>query len=306
MEYCCKKKHAYLIIAHTNYEQLVKLLMCIDDIRNDIYLHIDSKFVLTDKQIARMQSSVSRSKMFFLKRRSIAWGAYSLIMCEIDLINEMIKNKNEYSYVHLISGCDLPIMNQNLIHSFFEKYNGVEFVEFADDEWINNTLCRLRYYYPLQEILGRSDTVKVAKLLLEHLQRFIVKIQQLFSVNRIKNEERTILGGSQWFSITYECAEYISCHFHEYKRMFKYTKCGDEYLIQTIIGNSDFYNNRSDVITGLGNLRYINWAYNTHPGILTEEDLQSIIQSKSIFARKIDENVDSKIVESIVKRVKVF
>ena len=36
-------KHAYLIIAHNNFYILEKLILLIDDIRNDIYLHIDSK-----------------------------------------------------------------------------------------------------------------------------------------------------------------------------------------------------------------------------------------------------------------------
>ena len=36
-------KHAYLIIAHDKFEQLKRLLLLLDDERNDIYLHIDSK-----------------------------------------------------------------------------------------------------------------------------------------------------------------------------------------------------------------------------------------------------------------------
>jgi len=36
-------KHAYMIIAHTNFEQLQTLLDLLDDERNDIYLHIDKK-----------------------------------------------------------------------------------------------------------------------------------------------------------------------------------------------------------------------------------------------------------------------
>lgn len=35
-------KHAMLIMAHTNWGQLTKLLKLLDDERNDIYLHIDA------------------------------------------------------------------------------------------------------------------------------------------------------------------------------------------------------------------------------------------------------------------------
>lgn len=35
------KKHAYLVMARSNWNQLATLLNLLDDPRNDIYLHID-------------------------------------------------------------------------------------------------------------------------------------------------------------------------------------------------------------------------------------------------------------------------
>lgn len=35
------KKHAYLIIAHNDFEILENLIILLDDMRNDIYIHID-------------------------------------------------------------------------------------------------------------------------------------------------------------------------------------------------------------------------------------------------------------------------
>lgn len=36
-------KFAYLIIAHTRFDQVEKLLKLLDDERNDLYIHIDQK-----------------------------------------------------------------------------------------------------------------------------------------------------------------------------------------------------------------------------------------------------------------------
>ena len=36
-------KHAYLIIAHHEFEVLEKLVQSLDDVRNDIYIHFDRK-----------------------------------------------------------------------------------------------------------------------------------------------------------------------------------------------------------------------------------------------------------------------
>ena len=36
-------KHAYLIIAHNEFEILKRLIQALDDERNDIYIHFDRK-----------------------------------------------------------------------------------------------------------------------------------------------------------------------------------------------------------------------------------------------------------------------
>lgn len=36
-------KHAYLIIAHNEFDLLQKLISVLDDERNDIFIHIDKK-----------------------------------------------------------------------------------------------------------------------------------------------------------------------------------------------------------------------------------------------------------------------
>lgn len=37
-------KHAYLIMAHSNMEQLLIMIKCLDYYLNDIYVHVDAKF----------------------------------------------------------------------------------------------------------------------------------------------------------------------------------------------------------------------------------------------------------------------
>lgn len=37
----CSEKHAYLIMAHHELKLLKVLITLLDDVRNDIYLHVD-------------------------------------------------------------------------------------------------------------------------------------------------------------------------------------------------------------------------------------------------------------------------
>lgn len=65
-------KFAYLIIVHTRFNQLTKLLELLDDGKNDCYIHIDKK-VLDAADIVQMKlkSSVQKSKIYFVNQHNV-------------------------------------------------------------------------------------------------------------------------------------------------------------------------------------------------------------------------------------------
>ena len=67
------KKHAYLIMAHTQPELLKCLLRLLDDERNDIYLHIDKK--AEEYPLEEVASVLERSKCIFTERTDVKWGS---------------------------------------------------------------------------------------------------------------------------------------------------------------------------------------------------------------------------------------
>lgn len=56
-------KHAFLIIAHNNFEQLQLLVSLLDDVCNDIYVHIDKK----TKELPNLH--VNEAELIILKKR---------------------------------------------------------------------------------------------------------------------------------------------------------------------------------------------------------------------------------------------
>lgn len=98
--------HAYLIIAHDQFDLLESLLKCIDDERNDIYIHIDSHSKL---DISRIQSVLQNSRVEFVPRIHIRWGGFDMVRCEYELLEAAFESRHEYDYVHLLSGADLPL-----------------------------------------------------------------------------------------------------------------------------------------------------------------------------------------------------
>ena len=105
------KKHAYLIMAHHQFEILMIFLRLMDHERNDFYIHIDIK--TKDIPIEKIRNSVKYSRIEFINRMSVNWGGYSQIECELNLLKQALRG--EYDYYHLVSGIDMPIKTKNKI-----------------------------------------------------------------------------------------------------------------------------------------------------------------------------------------------
>ena len=129
-------------MAHNEFHILEKLILLLDDSRNDIYIHIDSK--VKNFNFKYYEQLVKESNIYFIERKNVRWGHVSQIHCEISLIKSAISKK--YIYYHLISGVDLPIKTQDEIHSFFEDNNGSEFIHFCTEEEFNNIKDRVLHY----------------------------------------------------------------------------------------------------------------------------------------------------------------
>ena len=70
-------KHAYLIMAHHEFEVLGKLIQAIDDKRNDIFIHFDAK--LKSYPVLKAHNA----NLYILEKRiDIHWGHISQIKAE--------------------------------------------------------------------------------------------------------------------------------------------------------------------------------------------------------------------------------
>ena len=99
-------KHAYLIIAHNEPEVLRTLLAMLDDVRNDIFVHIDRRACSVYESIKDYK--VEHSALIFLEHPiAVYWGDISQVQVEYMLF-ERAFSQGPYAYYHLLSGVDLP------------------------------------------------------------------------------------------------------------------------------------------------------------------------------------------------------
>lgn len=282
--------HAYLVLCHTNFEQLILLLRLLDDYRNDIYIHIDKK--TTGFSQTEIKSSIEKSNVFFVKPIKVSWGGDSMIRAEMELLSEA--SKKEYQFYHLLSGLDLPLKSQDHIHTFFQKHPQVNYVSI--DNYPNDSdniyLDRVKYYYPFQNKIGRNSGIIAAAYY--YLQNICLKIQKLTKINRTNNNLVFVKGG-QWFDITHKAVIYVLSEFKKNKKNYRNTICGDEIFLQTILYNSPL---KETICTD--SLRLIDWNRG-QPYTFTSEDYDMLMNSaeNKLFARKFDVNIDEEIVRRI-------
>ena len=175
-------KHAYLVVAHNDWGLLSKLLRCIDDPRNGIFIHVDKKANFVLSEVYEPQ----KTGCSYVRRRKVSWGGYSIIAAELALLEAAVIH--EFDYYHLLSGQDLPIKSQDYIHAFFDNQSRENsYIEFASkEEYSDEFIMRLiGQYHFLQDRIGRNSGKWID--VLRRLEKGSLSVQRKLKVDRIAN-----------------------------------------------------------------------------------------------------------------------
>lgn len=279
-------KHAYLIIAHNEFELLNKLIYLLDDECHDIYIHIDLKSSSSGINGLNYVAKYSKVKVF--KQIAITWGHESQVYCQMLLLKEAIST-GQYDYFHFLSGTDLPIKSNKYIQKFFYDNRGKEFIHFDRNIPTQKDKDRINVYHYLSRYYKKYNN-KILNKLIFKLDDGIVGLQKILKFNKYP-ESVHIQKGCNWVSITNTLGRYLLDHIEEIKFMVKNSKCADEIFIQTLVENSNFKNNL--YYKGYDNnyeacMRLIIWEgkHSNSPKILNEDDVELLKKSKLLFARK--------------------
>lgn len=293
-------KHAYCIIAHSDLYCLQKLISCLDDPRNDIFIHFDNKSNLFDENI-----DARYSNLYILpkeKSKDIRWGAYSLVEAEIEILM-LAKSKNNYAYYHLLSGQDLPIKSQDWIYHFFSRLpEGTNLIGFKDytDKDRRNMLKRVVPFHLFKNNLRSHN--KLIKICCRSIEEISSHIQRILGM-RISHDVE-YRKGCNWVSITDEFTDYLLSKRNFIRTIFEKSILCDELFVQTIAWNSSFRStiyNYDEEYNGC--MREIDWNRG-NPYIWKENDFEHLIKSDKLFARKFSSTIDKRIINRIVNFVK--
>lgn len=222
-------RHAWLIIAHNEFEVLQHLVSMLDVFENDFYIHFDKK-VATIPEI-----QVSNGSLTVLKERiDVRWGTVSQIRAELALF-EAAYSKRPYVFYHIISGTTLPLMPAEEINKYFETVvDRCVIAGMIRDSAYQETLKMRRCNLFLANF---NSPHKNLRKLSQFLWRVSIAIQRMLDI-RI-NSDKMFYKASNWLSISEKAVELILSRKNEILRTYRWSFCGDEYFIPSELMDSE-------------------------------------------------------------------
>ncbi len=281
---------AYLILAHNNPEQLARLVATLP-VESPILIHFDRG---ADRELYQRTVRLlgNRDKLQFVERHACRWGDIGIVRGTVSLIRALAEGGYAFDHAILLSGADYPIKSNREIATFLAANRDREFIEsFAFDE--PNPWTNAGGYYKVP-----------AKVLARHL-RFRSRIIRLPGLREAPLGLR-LYGGAQWWCLSSEAVRYLNdfiARNPELLRFYSGSFIPDESFIQTILANSPLAHR----ITG-HHRRLIIWdrPVPPYPAILKMDDLEMLLASDNLFARKFDPKMDAGILDALDKRNAAF
>lgn len=280
-------KIAHLILAHTAPAQLARLIAALEHEDAWFFVHLDRKADL------RAFSFLSFHKRVVLvpARVDVRWGAYSIVEATLRGFEAINASGVGFQMVNLLSGADYPLKSPAEIHDFFSQHGSKNFMEFysVQQEWTEAIPRLTEYHLTNYQFPGKYAA-----------QKWLNKL----APRRSMPAGLEAVGRSQWMSLTTDAVRYILQYLGNHpgvRRFFKLSWAPDEIIFQTILYNSPF---RSSLVND--NLRYIDWSEGqASPKLLTEADLDPMLTSGKLFARKFDLARSPGVIEAIDRKIRL-
>jgi hypothetical protein len=273
---------AYVISAYKLPEQLVRLVRRLEAPGARFVIHVDRK--TPEPVFSRMtEGTRSVTDVTFLPRHVCRWGGFGHVRATLKGIERLVADAVPFDYAILLTGQDYPLVGVRALTRFFESAGGRSYMRWR------------RLPVPGWSGRGGLDRIESWHALGPHRSHLRLPLRRRLPASLEP------YGGSPYWCFARPLVEYVhdfTQRHPEVVRFFEHTYIPDELFFQTIVLNSPHAETVLDE-----NLRYIDWAGDPAPRILTTADLPVLDESGKLFARKFDEQVDAEVLRLIDERM---
>jgi len=300
-------KIVYIILAHTNFKQSMRLFNRLNNEDASFVFHISK--TCERHYYQKIYSALhNQPNCYFSKRAVVRWGDFGVIQGTLNAIDTICENHLDYDYAILLSGQSYPLKSHYVICQTLKKYQGNQLCEVIlpseiKKDWSHRIetyhfwLGNRRFWYP-----HRGRRSKFAASFIDFL------ISPFIPKKRSLPEGYILYKGSLWWMLTKDCIDFIYQYNQteigkKLKKFLKTTRHSGEIYFQTVLMNSSY---KESIVNK--DLRYILWLdanyrVRGHPETLTIENFKDIASSESLFGRKFDINVDEEILDLIDEHI---
>ena len=281
---------AYIISAYKLPEQLVRLVARLNTDASHFVIHVDEKSDdAVFEPIATALEPLSNVRL--LERHRCDYGGFGHVRATLKGITELVRLGLPFDYVILLTGQDYPIKSNERIAEFFREHRGQSFLDYfslPSDGWKGGGTDRFESWH----LRLRGRHVRIPRRHATSLLR-----------RRIPLGLRPF-GGSPYWCLSRACIEYVAAFVERspsYVRFFRFVDVPDEIFFHTILLNSPL---RGELVND--DLRYVEWRdpeVAGGPALLGTPDLEKVMSSTSLFARKFDITFDADVLDLIDARI---
>ena len=271
----------YIITAHTLPDHLVRLVRRLDSENAHFFIHLDLS--AAGEVVQTAQGGLAElPNVRFLARRKCSWASFSLVEAALDGVKSLLEAPEEIGYGVLLTGQDYPLKTAAEIESALEQAGDRSFMGYWPSA--GRYLNRVQRWNWHGEILGRRVRLPNRAIPL--------------TVRRSLPAGLEPFTGSAHWCLSRACLELVrdlESSSPETIEFFHHAAVPDETFFQTVLLNSPL---AGTIVND--DLRYIDWSGGGNsPRVLTSRDLNRLLESQDLFARKFDPRVDAAVLDGL-------
>jgi hypothetical protein len=273
-----------------------------DDPGCRVVLHYDKKAGPLDF------SEFAGPRVQMVPRRAVYWGSTQLV----DALRDMFRVALDEgcSYAVMLTGQDYPLRNLAGLEAELSEYDVWGSLDplFASDGSCNWDEGRRRYTYwwvhadHPPKLLRAADRLAASLLHVPVSSRespfptlvHYRQSDQLWWGARTRRPGVPVYTGRVWMGLSSAAMAAICAAPHQVLSFFHHVPCAAEAFFHTVLGNT------AGLRVGPRDPWFVRHPLDaSHPDVLTSDDIETLIASKAIFARKFDEAVDPYVLDRL-------
>jgi hypothetical protein len=300
---CQSYKVAYLLLVHKLPKQVRRLIERLQFEGSAFWIHVDAKadaahFV---KELLGLEN------VYFIKNRFNGdWGWFPFVQANIEGIKAIDDSGYGYDHLIILSGQDYLLCNNADLINFLHNHRESSFVQHVPvtselNPHVSDRVTKYHVKLPLKKKIVYPYS---SKALSKRLINEVLNISGKYPLPRIIPGDRQLYFGSNWMRFTKKAVRFLIERINaepDYTAYFKSTCLAEEHFFHTLLLNAN-EEERGPIINN--NFTFCHWkrASELYPVPLNMSDIDNLLQSGDLLARKFDCDFETEILDFLDRK----